>query len=186
MNLLELDNNDEVSISPYALSIPAFQEVWERDRTESKNRARKELTYIYFVADFRSNLIIYGEQERHQEAKEMIFGDEDPEWEPDESVKAAIEAYRSVQRTPSMEILESFMGAAYRLKEFFDNVDFQERDKNGKPVHDVKKVMQAMSSSHDLIQNLTKMQEQVKREIQEGSRVRGGGETSIFEDEPPG
>lgn len=181
MNLLEKDHNDEITISPHARSIPVFEDIWKRDDTEEKITARKEFSFIYFVADFRSNLIIYDEQNRRKEAKDTIFGEESS-WEPDNTLEEAIRQYKEIQKTPSMELLESFIQATYRLKQYFDSVDFNERDKNGKPVHDVKKLMESMSKSHDLINNLTKLQEKVKQEQLEGERVRGGGTKGDFED----
>ena len=46
MNLFEIVNNN-VTFSPQALLVKPFKEIWDKDETEDKSLAKRELSYIY-------------------------------------------------------------------------------------------------------------------------------------------
>ena len=46
-----------VIVSPEALLIPEFEEIYKRDKSKDKAKAIKELSYIYFISDYKSPYI---------------------------------------------------------------------------------------------------------------------------------
>ena len=71
----------KVVIHPDSIAIPAFKAVWERDKTKAKHRATQELSYIYFVNDFKSPYAIYP----HKDRVAKVMGDfiKESDWKPD-------------------------------------------------------------------------------------------------------
>lgn len=180
--LLQFNSEQEVEIRPELLSIPEFKTIWGRDKTKKKEKARKELTYIYFFADFRSNLVIFDEKQRREEAIRTIFGG-DSDWQPDEKTQAAVDKYRELQETPSMKLLESALRATGKIQDYFDSIDFKERDDKGHPVYKITDVTRSLKEVEDITKSLKKLREQLRQEQEQGDeRVRGGGSKSLFED----
>ena len=70
MELLTIKDNVAIP-SPYILTIPEFKELTKR----SKDRAVKELAYIYFTCDHHSPFSLYDEEKRKEEVKLNIFGE---------------------------------------------------------------------------------------------------------------
>ena len=63
MKLLDLKNS-RVVISPEALLIPEFQKIWEKDKSKDKEKALKELSYVYFICDYKSHYLTSMGKER--------------------------------------------------------------------------------------------------------------------------
>ena len=70
MNVFNYDNvNNRLEINePEILLIREFKALYDRDKTKTKTRLWKELTYIWLAIDWKSLYSQYTEQERHQEA----------------------------------------------------------------------------------------------------------------------
>ena len=70
MNVFNYDNvNKYLDLNePEMLLIREFKALLDRDKTKTKTRATKELTYIYLALDWKSPYSNYLEQERHEEA----------------------------------------------------------------------------------------------------------------------
>ena len=73
MDLITIDNNVAIP-SAYTMTILEFGELVSRDKTKGKNRASKELAYVYFMEDHRSQFAVYGKDERHGEVLVNVFG----------------------------------------------------------------------------------------------------------------
>ena len=43
-----------VVVSPEALLIPEFKDLWDRDKSKDKLKAHRELSYVYFISDYKS------------------------------------------------------------------------------------------------------------------------------------
>ena len=160
-----------VVISPDAVAIPAFKELWERDKTKEKHKATQELSYIYFLHDFKSPYSIYPAEDRQVKVLEDFI--KDPDWKPDAKVKVAEDAYNEFQMTYSMRFLESARGLADKLREYFDEVDFHATDENGKPTYSAKDAVSNLKQVGDIIESLDKVEEKVKKEIDEKAKIRG-------------
>lgn len=54
MRLLKFEGY-KVTIAPEALALAPFKRLWNRDKTSNKNKAISEISFIYFMADPRSD-----------------------------------------------------------------------------------------------------------------------------------
>lgn len=161
----------KVVIDPSSLAIPAFRKIWDRDKTKNKRVATQELSYIYFVYDFKSPYSIYPENERKTKVLNEFITE--PDWQPDPKVLAAIDEYNEFQRTYSMRFLESARGLADKLSSYFDEVDFHQTDDNGKPLYSAKDAVSNLKQVGDVIASLDKVEEKVKKEVDEKAKIRG-------------
>ena len=143
MELFELKDN-KVNIHPAAYTIGPFKPILK----QAKTKAIKEMAFIFFFTDYKSDFSdILDPKEKEQEVKKIV---ELPEnWEPSPDVLKAIEFYKERQRTPSMHLLETALQFTEKLKKYYDEVDLNERDDKGKPIHNI----QSLQNQH---QNLVK------------------------------
>lgn len=177
MELFELKNN-KVQIHPAAYTMGPFKPIVNQ---KNKTKALKELAYIFFTTDYKSDFSdILNEDEKQKEVKRIV---ELPEsWEPSEKIEAAIVFYKERQRTPSMHLLETTLNFTEKLKNFYDRVDLFEVDDKGKPIHNVQQLQKSAAEVGLLTESIKKLKEAVAKEVEEASRVRGGGEIGFFED----
>ena len=161
----------KIVLNPDAVAIPPFRKLWERDKSKTKHKATQELTYIYFMYDFKSPYNIYPENDR----KSRVMNDyiKTPDWKPDAEVKLAIASYNEFQRTYSMRFLESARGLADKLSSYFDEVDFHATDDNGKPLYSAKDAVSNLKQVGDVIESLDKVEEKVRTEVDSKSKIRG-------------
>ena len=70
MNVFNYDNlNKQLEINePEILLVREFKALLDRDKTKRKEKATRELTYMYLAIDYKSIYSQYSEYERHEEA----------------------------------------------------------------------------------------------------------------------
>ena len=181
MRLFDLINNQLV-ISEEAYTIKVFKKLWDRDKTKDKEVALAELGYIYFMEDFRSDYAdITDDTERNTEVKVSISLP--PKWKEDIFVKEARDFYRkrSEEITPLL-FLRDVRIAIDRMREQFREVDFLATDKNGKNKYDIEKFARVIEKSANLLENLTKLELMVRKEVQAKRDKVGTKTKSLFED----
>lgn len=161
----------KVVIHPDVVAIPAFKKIWERDKTKNKHKATQELSYIYFVNDFKSPYSIYPVDDR----KVKVLNDfiKKPDWKMDADLKSAEREYNEFQRTYSMRFLESARGLADKLTSYFDEVDFHTTDDNGKPLYSATEAVRNLKEVGNVIESLDKVEDKVKKEIEAKANIRG-------------
>ena len=180
MELFELKDG-LVTFSPTALTLEPFKVLWKRDKSKDKIIAILELSYIFHFADYKSDFSdIVEPKERTEEIVKVLFPKES-KWKPDEKVQVAIDFYKERSETITTKLLENAMLAVHKVSTYFANVNLEEIDDRGKPIHDAKKLADTVGSLDKLIDSLTKVEEKVKKEKQVKDRMRGNTEMKLFE-----
>jgi len=180
MKLFKMEHNG-LTISEEAYLLKPFKKIWDKDKTKSKELALAELGYIYFMEDFRSDYfdIIDSDERTKSILKDIDF----PKgWKEDAAVIYARKYYREMSETFSLKFLKDVRFALDRIREFFRNVDFTLMDKNGKPMYDVVKINNVIKQSDATLENLSKLEKRVLRDIKEESKMRGNKKKALFED----
>ena len=172
MNVFNYDNlNKQLEINePEIFLVREFKALAERD----KERAFKELTYIFLALDYKSIYSQYTEYERHEEAlsdsgiTEEMFNDP--------LFREACRKYRSLQDSnKSIKLLNAARNAADQFVDYFETIiDLNERDQNGKPVFSAEKVMKEMAQLSKVHEQLALLESQVKQEMEVQSSTRAG------------
>lgn len=174
MGLFQLKNN-QVIVDPDALAIPVFLEIWERDTSKTKERAWRELAYIYYTIDFQSGYQGPSLDERIKNVSRDFMKDE--KWTPDKMVKDAMDWYEQNQydALPSLRLLEGSLIAANKMDKFFRTFDMNERMENMKPVFSSKEISSSLKDIGGIIASIEKLKDTVKKEMSTSTKVRGGG-----------
>lgn len=168
----------KVTISEEAFSMKPFKQIWNRDKSQSKDRAISELSYIYFMQDPRSDYqYLVDEDER---ARAIIEGEGLPaDWKPDKLVKEALEFYNQFKPTSALLLEDTrFMIDQYRKKlrsmasNGFDELTVKE-------LKDINALIKAIPS---LVKDLDEAEKALSSEMRNQGKMRGQGEKTIFED----
>ena len=168
----------KITISEEAFALKPFKQIWNRDKSQNKDRAISELSYIYFMQDPRSDYqYLVDEEER---ARAIIEGEGLPlDWEPDKLVKEALDFYNQFKPTSAL-LLEDirFMIDQYRKKlrsmasNGFDELTVKE-------LKDINALIKAIPS---LVKDLDEAEKALSTEMRNQGKMRGQGEKTIFED----
>lgn len=183
-NIFQYDNMSnrlELNI-PEILLVKEFAELMKCERNICKEdpkgvyglRAFREFTYIWLAIDWKSIYADYTEQERHQEALRDAGITEEEFNNPE--FRAACRKYRAIQESNrSIKLLQAAQNTVDKFIDYFNNVDPEERDPlTGKPVFKVKDLMAEISSLSKVHDELSTLEEMVKKELVEQSSIRAG------------
>ena len=87
------EDNFNIVIDPEAKIIPEFKKIITSDKDRKKRNAHRELSYIYFMCDYRSPYSIYPKEERKQRLiKDLQFNEDTP---VTKLVQMGMDKYRS-------------------------------------------------------------------------------------------
>lgn len=162
--------NGNVIMNPTVIWIPEFKTLWDRDKSKTKERATREITYVIFLHSFQSPYQAYPEKEREIKIINDYFKTES-DWRPDDAIKAAIKKYLELQDSAALRLLRTSKKALEKIEEF---MDIAEPDQVDKIVKNTKELGSIMRSLDDL-------ERQVQKQQIESASVRGGQSVGLFE-----
>lgn len=171
----------KITIAEEALCLKPFKKIWNRDRSQSKDKAIMELGYIYFSSDPRSDYqFIVDEDARTEAIKE---GEGLPkDWKPDSVVLDAIDFYKSFKPTSAL-LLEDTRIAIDKLRNLLRDIDLTKEDEKGKPVYTLNTVTATIKQIPGLVKDLDEAERAISKEILQNNKVRGAQEKSMYEDD---
>ena len=179
MNLFKYEQY-KVNISEEAFALKPFKQIWNRDKTKSKDRAIQELTYIYFMEDPRSDFQYIVDQDERSKAIKEAEG-MDLKWEPDKLVKEAMDFYASFKPTAAL-LLEDTRVAIDKLRKLLRDIDLNAQDNNGKPIYTLNTITATIKQIPSLVKDLDEAEKALTMELKSNSKMRGSGEKKLFED----
>lgn len=180
MQLFQLKNY-EVIFEPITMMIEEFKAIQEKNNDE--NLTLKEICFIWFYTDPRSDFIsILDDKERMIEVARSIKLPDD--WSIDETVQNAIDFYKDHMKTASSGLYTASITAAQFLegklkkpKELLEEVDAK-----GNKLYKLDNILNLISKIPDVMIKLHKAREQVIKEIEAKSQLKGNKEKAMFED----
>ena len=166
-----------LTIDPMALSLKPLKTIWNRDKTEKKERAISEIAYIYFMEDPRSDYQYIIDRDERSKAIKEGEGLKST-WQPDGTVKEAMKLYASFKTTSAL-LLEDTRALVdgYRNKLKDLTSDMSELD-----VKDVKELGAIIKQVPSMVKDLDEAERALAKEIAQSDKVRGAQEKSIYED----
>jgi len=190
VNLFLYDNVEKrvVVNEPDVLLLNEFNELWKQERNKCKEdssgkerlRAFKELKYIYLAIDWRSPYNQYTSQERHEAALEDS-GLTEEQFE-DKTFRAACRKYQELQNASRIgSLLQSQYGMVEKMKIYFDTLDFDERDGDGKPIYKMKDVITEIGSTAKVLEGIKTLEQMYKKEQEEEKALRGDATPGLFD-----
>jgi len=180
--LLQIDEQDNLEISPYALTIKQFRGIWERDKKKNKPIAVLELAFVYYCADLRS---IYNKQGLSDSDKASEIPKDiglPAKWKPDELIKAAITKYEELHLSQAALLVKDAQVGVNKLRKFFTSIDLLQTDDKGKPVYNINQFTTAIKQIRPLNKELNEAYKDILSEIEEGGKIYGGENLAMFED----
>ena len=168
MELLTL-SNAQVVISPYALTVTEFKAIWDKYPANSKDDATQELSFVYFMTDYRSPYTQYAEAIRPQKIIQDVMVNK--AWTPDNLVVGAILKYNELQQTPSMGLLQDAQKGVDQIRLFLRSANLLDDPKGTK----VTQLMNVISKVGDIIKGFSQLMLQVQNEQTSAANIRGGG-----------
>ena len=171
----------EVQIDPEALLLAPFKTIYDKDKSKDKSIAKQILGYVYFFADARSDYqYLVDEEVRSQE---IIQGLGMPEgWKPDADVKRAVDYYKSFLPM-SAGLLEDTRYVVNKLRQELRNMDFNERDDKGKPIHTLQSITATLKQIPSLAKDLDEAERTLSKDIIAEAKARGSQSKALLEDE---
>lgn len=165
----------KIVISEEAFALKVFRQIWNRDRTASKDKALMELGYVYFMVDPRSDYQYLVDKE--ERSKAIIEGEGLPaNWKPDKLIEEAMTFYDSMKPSAALLLEDTrLMVDKYRRK--LRGMDFDELE-----VKDLKDMGALIKGIPDLVKALDEAERAVNAEMRNSGRMRGSGEKTIMED----
>lgn len=180
MKLIEYINY-EIKISDEALLVKPIRDLYEADKTKTKNNFYTECSIIFFMADPRSSYAyIVDDKERFEIIKKQEGLPE--KYTISDKLQKAIDAYKELSKTVSSELLKDTYIAIDKVREFLRNVDLTLVDDKGKPVYTVNTITATIKQIPQLAKDIVEAEKQVNADILELGRKRGGNEgKALFE-----
>jgi hypothetical protein len=165
----------EIVIDPSRLIIPEFKVLWNRDKTKDKRNVMKEISFITFLFDLSADNPYrgYTEQERDVVLKKDLFND--PNWEPDEEVTAAIMKFQKLMETTNVRVLLGAKQAAEELAQWFRQVKHTDAE------FSVTELSRNLKEVGNIIKSLSQLEDMVRREQIDKTATRGGNEIGMYE-----
>lgn len=180
MQLFQL-RNYEVIFDPQTMMIDVFAAI--RDKNKNEDLTYKELSFIWFYTDIRSDFqSILDDKLRMDEVKSRISLPSD--WKPSQEVLDAIEVYKDYSHTPSSGLYNASITAAKFIESKLGNPGtlLEEKDSKDNPLYKLDTVLTMIGKIPDVMEKLHKAREQVVKELESKTDLKGGKKKSMFED----
>lgn len=182
MRLFYISDLYEVELNrEWIMMVPEFMALIKRDRGsegdyrgEKKLKAKKQLAYIYFCLDFTSPLREWDDIPRRQEA--LRYTGLVPE-DIDDKVDDAWAVYEQLLllAAPSLKTLNAIRKGRANLNKYFEEVDFEKKDKLGKSYYTPKDYMENIARLSTMDRAIKDYEKQVEAELKADTGIRGKG-----------
>lgn len=183
MRLFKITETYELEVEPWVLMVPEFNLLFKRDkgspgdyRGDRKLKAKKLLGYIYMCLDFTSPIKEWDEIPKREEA--LRYQGLVPE-DIDDKVLEAWDVYEELllQSAPSLKTLRSIKKGQDALNKYFEEVDFDKKDKLGKAFYTPESYITNIAKLPLMNKAIKEYERAVEAELKEGSGVRGKNAT---------
>ena len=159
-----------------------FKKILKRDKSRDKDRALKEMLFIYYYSDIKSDYLIIDSKFRIEEIKKDIGLPED--WRIDSVLQEAIDFYEERSLTVVGKLYKNALAAANDISEYLTKTKelLEERDERGKPVTTLTTIVGGISKIKTVMQDLKAAeQELIKERIETEGKMKGKQSMGMFE-----
>ena len=181
MQLFE-HKNYQVVIAPIAFTITAFAKL--RDKLNDPDQTLKELSFMWFFCDVRSDFqAVVDEKERAYQIKLQI--DLPDDWVISDELKECIKVYREHSKTASSGLYMASVAAADYIEKQLSNPSelLAKKDAKGNPVYRITDITRLLKDTPDIMKKLHEARQQVIKEEEAQSELKGNKAKAMFEDD---
>ena len=159
-----------------------FKKILKRDKSRDKDRALKEMLFIYYYSDIKSDYLIIESKFRIEEIKKDIGLPED--WKIDSVLQEAIDFYEERSLTVVGKLYKNALAAANDISEYLTKTKelLEERDERGKPVTTLTTIVGGISKIKTVMQDLKAAEKElIKERIETEGKMKGKQSMGMFE-----
>ena len=159
-----------------------FKKILKRDKSRDKDRALKEMLFIYYYSDIKSDYLIIDSKFRIEEIKKDIGLPED--WRIDSILQEAIDFYEERSLTVVGKLYKNALAAANDISEYLTKTKelLEERDERGKPVTTLTTIVGGISKIKTVMQDLKAAEKElIKERIETEGKMKGQQQMGMFE-----
>ena len=159
-----------------------FKKILKRDKSRDKDRALKEMLFIYYYSDIKSDYLIIDSKFRIEEIKKDIGLPED--WRIDSVLQEAIDFYEERSLTVVGKLYKNALLAANDISEYLTKTKelLEERDDRGKPVTTLTTIVGGISKIKTVMQDLKAAEKElIKERIETEGKMKGKQSMGMFE-----
>lgn len=180
MHILEY-NNYQVEPTQEAFLIKPIRDLYNADKTKTKDKFMTQMSIIYFLVDPRSSYnYIIDEKDRlaaiiEQEGLPANF-------KIDKKLQSAIDIYKKHTITTSYLLLQDTKLAIDKVRQFLRDVNLKDTDDKGKPLYTINSVTSAIKQIPQLAKDVIEAEKAINREIEEHGKLRGTANKTLMDD----
>lgn len=183
MKLFEMKDYN-LQVSEEAWGLLPFKAILKRDKNRNKETAFKEMLFIYFFIDIRSDyMYITDDKERTNEIIKDIGLPSD--WKLDNVITEAIKFYKQRSLTPIAKLYKSSLKAADDISKYLESTDelLSERTDKGSVVTQLSTITSSLKSVPGIMKDLKSAYKEVLAEQKElEGRTKGSRTMGLFEE----
>jgi len=183
MKLFEMKNYN-LQVDEAIWGLLPFKELLKRDKSKQKEIAFKEVLFIYFYSDIRSDYVYITDNDlRAKEIQKDVGLPKD--WKIDKTLQEAIDMYESKTMTPVGKLYKSSLKAADDISNYLESTDvlLKERTDKGGVVTPLTTITSALKSVPGIMRDLKAAYKEVVAEQKEmEGRTKGSRTLGMFED----
>lgn len=183
MKLFEIKDFSLI-VTDEAWGLLPFKAILKKDKSRFKEIAFKEMLFIYFYSDIRSDYVyIVDNKIREKEIIKDIGLPED--WKIDFITSQAIEYYNSMSLSPIAKLYKSSLKAADDISKYLENTDeiLQQRTAAGAVVTQVSTITSALKAVPGIMKDLKTAYKEVLSEQKDlEGKTKGARSFGLFED----
>lgn len=181
MQLFKLINH-AVVYEPVVMEIQAFKQIAQKNG-EDDRLTTQEIAFIFFYCDPRSNFLsVLDDEERFYKIKKETGMPID--WNSTPELEAAIEYYKENSKTPSSALYEASIITLKYIEKMLRNPAelLAKTDAKGNPLYKLDNLMKMLKDAPDVMKRLADAREQIVKELESNTGLKGGKTKAIFED----
>lgn len=183
MKLFEM-KDFSLQVQDEVWGVSCFKAILKRDKSRQKETAFKEVLFIYFYLDLRSDYVYIADDKiREREIKKDI-GLPD-EWKIDDTIKAALVYYDQMSVSPIARLYKSSLKSADEAAKYLENTGdlLKERTQNGSTVTTLPMIMTSLKSVPIIMRELKAAYKEVLSEVKDNEgKAKGSRSFGLFED----
>ena len=176
VNNVVVPNTETLLISP-------FKEIWENDKTEDKENAMRDFAFIEFMTSKKKSngFSGYEEEERRRILSQRFYKSEKHKISAEVEEGMSIIVDMQTKGSPTYSFYMSLLKGVEEMKNFFNNVDLDERDDKNKPIYNISMITRAIGDFDKVLQSLMSAREKLDHEVYEITKSKGNKEINHYE-----
>jgi hypothetical protein len=159
-----------------------FKKILKRDKSRNKDLALKEMLFVYYYTDIKSDYLIIDTKFRKEEIIKDVQLPND--WKIDSVMQEAINFYEERSLTVVGKLYKNALLAANDISEYLTKTKelLEERDDRNKPVTTLTTIVGGISKIKVVMQDLKAAEKElIKEKIETEGRMKGQQAFGLFE-----